>query len=75
MTAVRDSASLHPKTVSEYQSHTKRKPRRKPNKNLRGRYIKVDPRVWRTALKLAQGDNSRIKVISDTEVIVSNPQH
>lgn len=74
MTTVRDSASLHPKTVSEYQSHTKKRAPRKPNKNLRGRYIKVDPRVWRTALKLAKGDNSRIKVVSDTEVIVSNPR-
>lgn len=73
MTAVRDSVALHPKTVSEYQLHTRGRAPRKPNKNLRGRSVKVDPRVWRTAMKLAGGKVQRIKVIHETEVIVSNP--
>lgn len=75
MPAVRDTARLHPETVSNHTVHTKRKPRKKPNRALRGREIKVDPRVWHTAMKLAKGDNGRIVIVSSTEVIVRNPKH
>lgn len=35
-------------------------------------YIKVDPRVWKAALGLAEGDATRITVVHKTEVIVNN---
>ena len=75
MSTVRDTARLHPETVTNYKSHTKKKPRKKPAANLRGRYVKVDPRVWGTAMKLAKGDAKRLKVIHETEVIVNNPKN
>lgn len=37
-------------------------------------YAKVDPRVWETALRLANGDPHRIRVVHATEVIVLNPK-
>jgi hypothetical protein len=33
----------------------------------------VDPRVWRTALRLAHGDASRLRVDGPTAVVVLNP--
>jgi hypothetical protein len=35
-------------------------------------YVKVDPRVWKAALKIANGDQTRITVVHETEVIVRN---
>ena len=35
-------------------------------------YVKVDPRVWKTALRLAKGDPNRLTVVHETEVIVHN---
>lgn len=35
-------------------------------------YVKVDPRVWKTALRLANGDATRLTVVHETEVIVNN---
>jgi hypothetical protein len=34
--------------------------------------VKVDPRVWRTALALADRDVARLEVRSATEVVVHN---
>lgn len=74
MAKVRDTARLHTKTVSEAASHVK-KPSRTPGKRAAITTTKVDLRVWRTALKLAQGDRSRIDVVHSTEVIVKNAKH
>jgi hypothetical protein len=35
-------------------------------------YVKVDPRVWKAALRLAKGDPTRIRVVHESEVIVTN---
>jgi hypothetical protein len=72
MNKVRDRASLHPKTVSNYQAHIRK--RRAPSIRPGGRYrIKVDPRVWRVAKRLAAGDMRRLVICSATEVVVRNP--
>lgn len=39
------------------------------------KHIKVHPLVWEKALELAQGEPSRIKIISRTEVVVMNASH
>ena len=32
----------------------------------------VDPQVWATALKAADGDKSRLRIVSKTEVVILN---
>ena len=34
--------------------------------------VKPNPLIWKIALKAAQGDTSRIEVVSEDEVIVHN---
>lgn len=36
--------------------------------------LKVDSRVWRVAVKLSRGDHTRLRVLSATEVVVTNPR-
>lgn len=49
-----------------------RKPRRQARRNGEVTSIKPDPRVWKQALRLADGDVRRLKVVSPTEVVVLN---
>lgn len=71
MPKVRETASLHPKTVSEAQQHIRRKSgQRKVQSAVNS--IKVDLRVWHKDLELAQGDVTRIKVESSESVVVVN---
>lgn len=70
MNKVRDTMTLHHKTVSEYQKHITTKTVRSAQNRVRK--IQVDQRVWVTAMKLAKRDVTRLKVISPTEVIVLN---
>lgn len=74
-TTVQQQASLHEKAVQAVARNEIKKYSRPPThaRTLAtyNRNIKVDIRVWRTAMKLAHGDKSRIKVIHETEVIVS----
>jgi hypothetical protein len=46
-----------------------RKPRRRPE---RVEVVRVDHRVMKTALQIAKGDASRLRIISATEVEVRN---
>lgn len=68
---VHDTARLHHKTVSEHQQHIVRKAR-KPGMKQAIESMKVDQRVWKTAMRLAKGDATRIVVRSETEVVVVN---
>lgn len=75
MTDVRDSVTLHPETVSKGEAlaaereKAKRKPKvRKPPV----RRVKVEPKVWKKALKIAGGDAKRLVVESPTSVLVRN---
>lgn len=42
------------------------------NKNGSVTSSQVDPQVWAAALKAADGDKSRLKIVSETEVIILN---
>lgn len=72
MPAVRDTMKLHRETIEAAERHTKKK-KSGPHKSSRVITTSVDLRVWQTALEIAEGNRSRIKVISPTEVIVLNP--
>ena len=67
-------ASVHPKTVTAVSRGEKlsgsvpKRARRSSKVTL----IAVDPRIWETAKKLAEGDPHRIEVINASEVIVHN---
>lgn len=66
-------ANLHPKTVSNYQEHTARRVRNHGKKvSHQMTVLRIDPRVWNLALKVANGDRSRIQILSDTAVRVVN---
>lgn len=72
MTEVIDTTRLHTKTVSEYEQHLRKRPRRPP---VRSRMVikRVDPRVWRVARDIARGNPSvMIEVRSETEVVIVN---
>jgi len=47
-------------------------PRRAAGRRHAVEVVTVDPRVWRTALELADGDALRIQVIHAEDVIVHN---
>jgi hypothetical protein len=38
-------------------------------------YVRVHPRVWKTALRLADGAPERLEVLSPTQVLVHNGTH
>ena len=64
-----------PRTVTEFSrgQHSKIvRPRRSAAKNSGVVVLKVDPRVWKTALDLADGDRQRIEVVNENEVVVHN---
>lgn len=69
---VRDVARLHSKTVEDHHKHIKGKVRGARKAANRVQTMKVDPRVWKKALQIAQGDRSKIIVLSETEVVVTN---
>lgn len=71
MSKVRDTARLHPKTVSEYQQHIV-SARSGGIVRAGVASVRVDLSVWQTAMKLAAGDQTRIVVRSSTEVLVVN---
>lgn len=69
---VRDIARLHVQTVTDAESHARSRPRAaetRPRSRLT-HHITVHPDVLRTALRLADGDASRLQIISATEVRV-----
>ena len=65
-------ARLHHKTVSNYEKHTVRHRTMGRKARERMSVMKVDPRVWEVALNAANGDRSRIQIISETAVRVVN---
>ena len=67
----RDVARLHPRTVTDYGKHLRKVPRSRGNR-APITALQVDPRVWKTALALSEGNPRRIAVISELEVIVFN---
>ena len=71
MPKARDIARLHPKTVENHHHHVVRTPR-KGTKTSQVTTIRVDMRVWKEALRLAEGDQTRIIVRSEIEVVVVN---
>lgn len=71
MNKVREVVRFHPQTTADVQKHILRKARvSSQTKSLR--VMKIDPRVWKEAMKLAKGDSTRIVVTSETEVVVVN---
>lgn len=67
----RETARLHHATVTNWTAHRKRALK------IRGKSalittIKVDPRIWKTALELCQGEPRRIQVIDELTIIVHN---
>lgn len=71
MDKVRKVVNLHPKTVTEYKSHEKRKPRAKGKRNPVVDKS-VDKRVWKKAMELAEGDATRIVNRKRDSVVVVN---
>lgn len=69
-------ARIHESTVKDAQKHADAAKVHRIRTGHQHRtvthYIKVDPRVWSTALGLAGGDATRITVVHETEVIVRN---
>lgn len=80
MTVVRDSVSLHEKTVKRAAKGALEAKKRRSKMSSRPRNSKVktahwsdgvDPRVVEAVKKLCS-DHRRIKVVSSTEVIITN---
>ena len=74
MTKIQNSATVHPKTVTEFSEgqHSpiyRYKTRRQKTDSF---YIKVDERVWKVVLKLSGGDVRRCQVVNSQEVIIHN---
>lgn len=67
----RECARLHPQTVTNWTEHRKKVLRIK-GKSSRITALRVDPRIWGTALELAEGNPRRLQVIDETTVIVHN---
>ena len=67
----REAARLHPNTVSNYKKHARTTPK-KGARSSRIATLRVDPRIWGTALELSQGNPRRIEVIDELTVIVHN---
>lgn len=76
MTSLPQIATLHESTVKAAQQHVDAAKVHSIRTGHQHRtvthYIKVDPRVWSAALDLANGDPTRIRVVHETEVIVTN---
>jgi len=71
-----ETANLHPQTVTDAERHAAEIAAAKKKSPLKraSRVTKttVNPRVWHMALVLSQGDHKRIKVLSETSVLVVN---
>ena len=72
MTKVINSASLHPKTVTNYRDHVRVTVPSRSKRGSRMRVLRVDRRVLETAKKLADGDLRRLEIRSETCVVVRN---
>lgn len=78
MTPLPKMVNVHEKTVKRAQEHADSS-KAKVHRIRTGHqhrtathYIKVDGRVWETAMEIAGGDPTRITVVHATEVIVNN---
>lgn len=85
---VKNNATVHPETVAKAETLAKEteareksekkarksKPRQHPA-DTKVEKTKVVPVVWQKALELAKGDAKRIRVESETSVVVRNPGH
>jgi hypothetical protein len=74
---IRNVVKLHPETVANAEEVAKRvKPKRTITRRAKSvtaaSSIKADPRVMDEALKLANGDHSRLTIERDGSVIVWN---
>jgi hypothetical protein len=74
---IRHNVKLHPETIARAEEVAKEvKPRRRlvsrKVKAVTIKTVKVDPRVMEAALKLANGDHSRLTIEHDGSVIVWN---
>lgn len=67
----REAARLHHATVSNWGDHRKKVLRIK-GKSSRITTLRVDLRVWQTALTLCDGNPRRLQVIDAKTVIVHN---
>lgn len=73
MKRISKDSSLHERTVQELAAgQLTPRPRRAGERRSRTVTVtvQVDIRVWRKARELAEGDNSRIEVESETSVVV-----
>ncbi len=71
-------ANVHEKTVKDAQKHADaaKKPKKRASRRTRAtntKHITVDPRVMEAALGIVGEDKKRIKIVSDTEVLILNP--
>lgn len=68
---VRDVVTLHPETVTNHErlARPRKRPRRRRNPVTT---ITVNPKVWRKALQLSDGNPRRIVIESETSVLVKN---
>jgi hypothetical protein len=76
MTPLPKMVNVHEKTVKRAQEHADKakvyRIRTGHQHRTATHYVKVDSRVWETAMDLAGGDPTRITVVHATEVIVNN---
>lgn len=74
MAVARDLVHLHPTVTARLDVITPRRRRRRAVSTVGtergGRVLRVDPEVWRTALRLAEGDALRIEIQDAEHVVV-----
>ena len=74
MPRTRKVVGVHERTVQKAANIVPfKKPRKRPAaSSLDLEHIKVDPRVWKIAVRLCKGNPKRIQIVSDAEVVVHN---
>ena len=69
------TAYMHEGTVQDIADGTiqpMKKERAKPTAGFKVGHIKIDPRVWKTALRIANGNAHRIEIYNAQSVTVHN---
>ena len=70
---IRDTARLHPRTVTDHDKHKKTKSRTKARQRSKVTGHRTDPRVLKVAKDLTKGrDNVKLKFVGPEEVWVIN---
>lgn len=75
MTAVQQSASVHPQTITEFSKNPTTRRRRANGRSLitpEGWGLQVHPELWAEALALCGGHPGRIEILDATNVMIHN---